>query len=98
MQNTTMQGSSAPRYDENDTEPGGSRMSRATESAQQTLERATRAASEAAERLSERGREFIAMQGPALDKARSYIREHPLATIGVAIAIGLLLSRLTSRR
>ena len=96
MDNTTMHGSSAARYDETPPESGGVTLSRMTETAQQALERATRAASAAAGRLSETGREW--MESPQMDRARSYVRQHPLATIGIVIAIGLILSRLTSRR
>jgi ElaB/YqjD/DUF883 family membrane-anchored ribosome-binding protein len=38
------------------------------------------------------------MRGQATDTARTYMREHPVATIGIAVAIGLVLSRLLSRR
>jgi ElaB/YqjD/DUF883 family membrane-anchored ribosome-binding protein len=62
------------------------------------MDRVTDAASQAASRLSERGQELWDMRGEAADTARSYVREHPIATIGIAIAIGLLISRLTSRR
>jgi ElaB/YqjD/DUF883 family membrane-anchored ribosome-binding protein len=28
---------------------------------------------------------------------RDYVREHPIATVGIAVALGYLLSRITSR-
>ena len=71
-------------------------MSRLSDSAQQTLERFTHAASEAASRLSAHGEAL--MQGRRAEQAREYMRAHPLATIGVAVAVGLALSRLLSRR
>ena len=69
-----------------------------SETAQQTMERLTRAASQAAGRVGERTHELWDAQGPAVEKARTYMREHPLVTIGVAVAIGLVLSRLLTRR
>jgi ElaB/YqjD/DUF883 family membrane-anchored ribosome-binding protein len=62
------------------------------------MERLSDVASQTANRLSEKGQELWDMRGQAADHARSYVREHPIATIGIAIAIGLLISRLTSRR
>jgi ElaB/YqjD/DUF883 family membrane-anchored ribosome-binding protein len=103
MQNTGMQGSTPSatttgRYAENIAERATDRLGRLSETAQQTMDRVTDAASQAANRLSERGQELWEMRGEAVDTARSYVRQHPIATIGIAIAIGLLISRLTSRR
>ena len=103
MQNTGMQGSTPSstgtgRYAESVAERGSEGLSRLSDSAHQTLERVSGAASHAASRLSERGHELWEMRGEALDTARSYVRQHPVATIGIAIAVGLLISRLTSRR
>jgi ElaB/YqjD/DUF883 family membrane-anchored ribosome-binding protein len=53
-------------------------------------------ASETASRLRERSQQLL--DHPAIGTARSYVREHPVAAIGIAIAVGLLISRLTSRR
>jgi ElaB/YqjD/DUF883 family membrane-anchored ribosome-binding protein len=103
MQNTGMQGStpgatSTGRYAENVAEKATESLSRLSETAQQAVDRVKDAASQATTRLSEKGQELWEMRGEAVDTARSYVREHPIATIGIAIAIGLLISRLTSRR
>ena len=99
MQNTSMQGSSpAARQTEGMAEQASAGLSRLSDTAQQTMERLTHAASQAASRLGERTQEFWEAQGPAVEKARTYMREHPLVTIGVAVAIGLVLSRLLTRR
>jgi ElaB/YqjD/DUF883 family membrane-anchored ribosome-binding protein len=74
----------------------GTGLSKLSDSAQQTMERFAQAASQAAKRLSAQGGELL--QGPTAEKARTYMREHPLATIGIAVAIGLILSKLLSRR
>jgi len=73
-------------------------LGRLSETAQQTLGRVSEVASQAASRLSEKGQQLLELKGEAVDTARSYVREHPIAAIGIAIAIGLLISRLTSRR
>jgi ElaB/YqjD/DUF883 family membrane-anchored ribosome-binding protein len=97
MQNTTMQGSTpAAHQTEGTSEQASAGLSRLSDTAQQTMERFTHAASEAATRLSARGEELL--NSPTAEKAKTYMREHPAATIGIAVAVGLVLSKLLSRR
>jgi ElaB/YqjD/DUF883 family membrane-anchored ribosome-binding protein len=101
MQSTGMHGSSqggATRFAENLAGKAGTSLDQLQQSAQQTVDRVTEAATQAAQRLSAHSDELWALQGRAMESTRSYVREHPIAAIGIAIAIGLLLSRLTSRR
>ena len=103
MQNTNMYGStpatSGPgQAGEDVATRTGERLSQLSDTAQQTMDRVTQAASDAASRITARGEELWAMRGQATDTARTYMREHPVATIGIAVAIGLVLSRLISRR
>lgn len=103
MQNTGMQGSTqgasgATRFAENLAEKAGTSLGQLQETAQQTVDRVTEAASHAAQRLSAHSDELWALQNRAMESTRSYVRTHPIAAIGIAIAIGLILSRLTSRR
>jgi ElaB/YqjD/DUF883 family membrane-anchored ribosome-binding protein len=79
-------------------EKAGTSLGHLQQTAQQTVDRVTEAASQAAQKLSAHRDELWALQGRAMDSTRSYVRTHPIAAIGIAIAIGLLLSRLTSRR
>ena len=72
------------------------KLSQLSDTAQQTMERVTQAASQAASRLTARGEELLHSQ--AAENARTYMREHPLATIGIAVAVGVVLARLLSRR
>ena len=90
MQKTGMEGSNAGAL--------STGLNRISDTAQETLDRLTRAASIAADRLTDRSDELWALRGRAAETARSYAREHPLVTLGVAIAVGVLLSRLISRR
>ena len=100
MQNTGMQGST--QVGAQDTQDLAARASeklgQLSDAAQHTGERFSRAASQAASRLSETGEELWALQGRATETARTYMREHPIATIGIAVGIGLILSRLLTRR
>lgn len=97
MQNTGMQGSTpSATTAEKLAEQASAGLSRLTDTAQQTMGRVTDYASQAAARLSDKGHDL--MQARAVESARSYVREHPVAAIGIAIAIGLIISRLTARR
>lgn len=97
MQNTGMQGSSpAQTTSETLAEQATAGLARLSDTAQQTMGRVTDYASHAASRLSDRGHEL--MDSPYVDSARSYVRQHPVAAIGIAIAVGLIISKLTSRR
>lgn len=98
MQNTGMEGSNptaAGLLESAKSSPG---VQRIAETAQQTVDRITRAAQDAAHRLSQRSEELWALQGRAMTTARGYAKAHPLVTVGVAIAIGVLLARLITRR
>ena len=103
MQNTTMQGSTPGALGSTQgvadlTGGASSKLDQLSEVAQQTVNRLTETASRAASRLSARGEELWELQGRAAETARTYMREHPLATIGIAVGIGIVLSRLLSRR
>jgi ElaB/YqjD/DUF883 family membrane-anchored ribosome-binding protein len=103
MQSTTMQGStpgagSTTQAAEAITTRASEKLSDLGSAAQDTYDRVRSAASQAANRLSERSDELWELQQRASDTARTYMREHPLATIGIAVAVGLILSRLLSRR
>ena len=97
MANTSMQGSTA-RHAENIAEKAGATLNQLSDAAQQTVDRVTEAASQAAQRLGEHADELWALQQRATESTRSYVRDHPIAAIAIAIAVGLLLARLTSRR
>ena len=103
MQKTDMQGSThgatgATRFAENLAEKAGTSLGQLQQTAQQTVDRVTEAASQAARRLSAHKDQLWALQERALESTRTYVKAHPIAAIGIAVAIGLLLSRLTSRR
>ena len=61
------------------------------------LEQLQSAATSAAQALQDKAASFGEMEEAWLESARKTVREHPLATVAVAVAAGLLISRLTSR-
>jgi len=71
-------------------------LDRLTQSAHNTIDRVTAAAGSAAERLSEGRLAHTAQEWHGT--ATTYVREHPLTAIGIAVAAGFILSRLTSLR
>ena len=103
MQSTSMQGSTpgagtTTQAAEDLATRASEKLSNLTGAAQETIDRVKSAASHAANRLGERSGELWELQGRATETARVYMRDHPLATIGIAVAVGIVLSRLLSRR
>ena len=67
-------------------------------SSHQTIDRATEAASAYAERLGEKAEEWLEMKDDWVEGAREYVREHPIAALGIAAAAGYVLSMLMRSR
>ena len=96
MQSTTSSSSSS--LDPRDvTQRAQAGIDRVRNSAHDTVERAAAVASSAADRLSARSEEWLASKNEWMDATRGYVREHPFAAMGMALAAGYLLSRLTGR-
>lgn len=72
-------------------------IDRLRSSAHQTVDQAADAASSVADRMSARGEEWVATRDEWMEATRGYVREHPLAALGMALAAGYLLSRLSGR-
>jgi ElaB/YqjD/DUF883 family membrane-anchored ribosome-binding protein len=73
-------------------------VDRLSQSAHQTVDRAAQAASSVADRVSEKYEELYAMQEDWVEAGREYVKEHPVAAIGMALAAGYLLSMLMRSR
>jgi ElaB/YqjD/DUF883 family membrane-anchored ribosome-binding protein len=73
-------------------------IDRLTSTAHQAVERATSAAASAGDSLSIKGRELLEARDEWMESTRLYVREHPLAAVGVALAAGYVLSRILSAR
>jgi ElaB/YqjD/DUF883 family membrane-anchored ribosome-binding protein len=72
-------------------------VDRLSQTAHQGIDRAAQAASSVAERVGEKYEELYAMQEDWVEAGREYVREHPVAAIGMALAAGYLLSMLMRR-
>lgn len=80
------------------TSTGKQRIDTLGQSAHQAVDRATSAASQMAQRFGEKGEELLALQENWVEGAREYVREHPIAALGIAVAAGYLLHLITRSR
>jgi len=80
------------------TEAARPAVDRLASSAHQAVDSVAEAASHAAEALSEKGGNFREMQARFMEDCNNYVRENPMAALGIAAATGFLLSRLLSSR
>lgn len=69
-------------------------VDRAARGAHETVDRMADAAARAAQRMNEGGEKFSETRDRVMAQTRSYVQTHPVATIGIAVAAGFLLSRL----
>jgi ElaB/YqjD/DUF883 family membrane-anchored ribosome-binding protein len=65
--------------------------------AHDTVDRAAAVANTAADRIGVRGGELLAAKDESIERVRGYMQQHPLASLGIALAAGYLLSRLVGR-
>jgi ElaB/YqjD/DUF883 family membrane-anchored ribosome-binding protein len=66
--------------------------------AHQAVDRVAGVAGHAAQSLDLKGEQFKDAQARVLDQCRGYVRANPLASLGIAVAAGYLLSRLLGSR
>ena len=60
-----------------------------------TVDRAASVAHSAADQVSAKTDEWMHTQDRLVSRARDYIREQPMAALGIALAVGFVLSRIT---
>ncbi len=92
MESSGMQGSpSGTQFADQAT----STLNRASERVHDTVDRVTSAASSSLEQLGINSEEWLAMKDRAVESTRGYVRENPLMALGIALAVGILLARIT---
>ena len=69
-------------------------VDRAARGVHDTVDRLAGAASRATESLGEGGERFAETKERVMAQTRTYVQTHPVATIGIAVAAGFLLSRI----
>ncbi len=75
-------------------EKAGPAIDRAAQAVHQTVDKVAQAAAPAADWISQNAEQLKQQQEMLLDNCRSYVRDRPLAAIGVALAAGYLAGRL----
>ena len=73
-------------------------VDRMTSGAHDVVDRVAGVATQAAQTLSVTGKKLKGAEQKVAAGARGYLREHPVASLGVALAAGVVLSRLFSTR
>lgn len=68
------------------------KLSNAADDAAEKLAKAT---NQAVEALEEKSEQLMDMEQQLMKKCRTYIRDYPIASIGMALAAGFILSQLT---
>jgi ElaB/YqjD/DUF883 family membrane-anchored ribosome-binding protein len=69
-----------------------------SQGAHSVVDRAASAASSMAERAAQKGDDFMQMKDTWVEGAADYVREHPIAALGMAAAAGYLFSMITRGR
>ncbi|MEO8135974.1 MAG: DUF883 C-terminal domain-containing protein [Betaproteobacteria bacterium] len=72
----------------------GPAVDRMSAGAHEAVEKAAFVASDAAASVDEKAQQLMALQSRMTEQCRDYVRDHPLASIGIALAAGFVLSRL----
>lgn len=92
METSGMQGStSGTQY----ADQAASTLNRASERVHETVDRVTNAATSSLQQLGVNSEEWLAMKDRAMETTRGYVRENPLLALGIALAVGILLARIT---
>jgi ElaB/YqjD/DUF883 family membrane-anchored ribosome-binding protein len=73
-------------------------IERMSGSAHEAVDRTARTAAAIAERFGEKAEELLEMKDNWVEGAREYVREHPIAALGMAVAAGYVLSMLMRSR
>jgi ElaB/YqjD/DUF883 family membrane-anchored ribosome-binding protein len=73
-------------------------IERTTSGAHEAVDRVAQTASAYAERFGEKAEEWLEMKDNWVEGAREYVREHPVAALGIAVAAGYVLSMLMRSR
>ena len=78
-------------------DPARQAVDRLSSAAHNTVDRLAGSAAQVADRFSEQTRRVTEAPKEALEFSRSWVQEKPLEAVGVALAIGFVIGRLTAR-
>ena len=69
-------------------------VNRLKSGAHEAMDKAANATSQAAEALSEKGEQLQNLEQHLVKKCRGYVHDNPITSLGMAVGVGFLLSRL----
>jgi len=75
-----------------------STIEKASDYAQETAENIANASAQAAKALGEKGEQLRNAEQKLMKHGRSYVSDHPMASLGIAVTAGFVLSRMLSER
>jgi len=64
--------------------------------AEEAAEKIANVTSQATDVLGEKGEQLKELEAQLVEDARDYIREHPITSMGIALAAGFMLSQITT--
>ena len=73
-------------------------IDKASKSAHEAVDKIASATNQAAEALDQKGEQLKNAEQQLMENCRSYVRDNPITSLGIAVAAGFLLSRLLSGR
>lgn len=73
-------------------------IDKVSSSAHEAVDRMASATHQAAEAIGEKGDQLKNAEKQLVENCRSYVRDNPVTSLGIAVAAGFLLSRLLSGR
>ena len=77
--------------------PAHSTVERLSSAAHETVDKLASSATHVADRFSDQTRRVTEAPARAIDFSKSWVQDKPLEAVGVALAIGFILGRLTAR-
>ena len=77
-------------------EPALNTVGRVTTAAHDTVDRLASSATHVAERVTEQAGRVTEASGRAVESSKSWIQDKPLEAVGMALALGFILGRLTA--
>jgi len=80
------------------TRSGTDHIERVSSGAHDAVDRVAQTASAYAERFGEQAEALMEMKDNWVEGARDYVREHPIAALGIAVGVGYVLSMLMRSR
>ena len=72
-------------------------IDKVTDAAHQTVDKIASAATPAADWVNENARKLKQVEQQLVSDASNYVRQHPLAAVGVAVVAGMIISKLMQR-